>query len=423
MQPFRLSALAGLVLAVGAAHPAAATDGYFTHGVGTQAKGMAGVAIAYPKEALSIAANPASATALGNRLDAGVDYFHPTRSATITGNAFGPDQSFGGNDRGAFYIPELGYVRQLNDRLAVGLAVYGNGGMNTDYRDNPYARFGATGKAGVDLQQLFISPTIAYKIAEGHSLGVALNLVNERFKAQGIGAFAGFSQQPSAVSNKGRDDFWGAGVRVGWLGQITPWLSVGASWQSKTYGDGFKKYKGLFADQGDFDVPSSYGIGVAVKASDRLDLAADVRRIAYSDVGAVGNSFQRLLAGRALGSSDGPGFGWKDTTSIKIGANYALTPDWQIRVGYGYTTQPIPQSQTFLNILAPATIQHQITAGATWSVSKSVDVSLYGLYGLPTTVKGSGSIPAGFPPAGFGGGEANIRLSEIALGGGVSWRF
>lgn len=213
------------------------------------------------------------------------------------------------------------------------------------------------------------------------------------------------------------------GIRVGWLGQITPWLSVGASWQSKTYGDGFKKYKGLFADQGDFDVPSSYGIGVAVKASDTLDLAADVRRIAYSDVGAVGNSFQRLLAGRALGSSDGPGFGWKDTTSIKIGANYALTPDWQIRAGYGYTTQPIPQSQTFLNILAPATIQHQITAGATWSVSKSVDVSLYGLYGLPTTVKGSGSIPAGFPPAGFGGGEANIRLSEIALGGGVSWRF
>ncbi|BAI73458.1 long-chain fatty acid transport protein [Azospirillum sp. B510] len=418
MRRFHLSAIAGLVLAASVPHTAAATDGYFTHGVGTQAKGMAGAAIAYPKEALSIAVNPASATALGNRFDIGAEYFRPTRSSTIRGNGFGPDQSFGGNDKGAFYIPDLGYVRQIDDRLAVGLAVYGNGGMNTDYRDNPYARFGATGKAGVDLQQLFLSPTVAYRIAEGHSLGIALNIVNTRFKAQGIGAFARLSEQPSAVSNKDRDDAWGAGLRIGWLGQLTPWLSVGASWQSKSHGGSLRKYRGLFADQGDFDVPAAYGVGIAVKASEALDIAVDVRRIAYSDVGAVGNDFQRLFTGKALGSDDGPGFGWKDTTSIKIGANYRIGPDWQVRAGYGYTTQPIPRGQTFLNILAPGAIQHQITAGATWSATKDIDVSVYGLYGLPASVKGSGSIPGA-----FGGGEANIRLSEVALGGGLAWRF
>ena len=43
----------------------------------------------------------------------------------------------------------------------LGIVAYGNGGPNTDYRSNPYARFGATGDAGFDLQQLIVSPTAA----------------------------------------------------------------------------------------------------------------------------------------------------------------------------------------------------------------------------------------------------------------------
>lgn len=204
---------------------------------------------------------------------------------------------------------------------------------------------------------------------------------------------------------------------------MTPWLSVGASWQSKTYSQKFSRYRGLFADRGDFDIPATYGVGVAVKATDALDLALDVRRIEYSRVNAVGNSFQRLLTGHSFGSDDGPGFGWRDTTSIKLGANYRLSPAWQIRAGYGYTTQPIPANQTFLNILAPATVQHQITAGATWTSEGGLEVSAFGLYALPQTVKGSGSIPPGFPPGGLGGGEVDIKLSELSFGLGLGWRF
>ena len=43
-------------------------------------------------------------------------------------------------------IPEFGYNKMINPRLALGVSVYGNGGMNTSYT-TPIPLFGTT-KAG-----------------------------------------------------------------------------------------------------------------------------------------------------------------------------------------------------------------------------------------------------------------------------------
>jgi len=42
-------------------------------------------------------------------------------------------------------------------------------------------------------------------------------------------------------------------------------LTVGLTYASKTYMTKFDKYKGLFAEQGDFSIPENYGIGLAFK--------------------------------------------------------------------------------------------------------------------------------------------------------------
>lgn len=149
-----------------AATGAHATDGYFTHGIGAKAKGAGGTEIAHAQDSLAIAANPASAIDLGNRINAGLEVFSPDRSATIHGNGVAADAGYDGNDTKLFAIPEFGLVRQINSRSAWGVAVYGNGGMNTGYAINPYSRFGATRAAGVNLEQLFISPTYAYRLTE-----------------------------------------------------------------------------------------------------------------------------------------------------------------------------------------------------------------------------------------------------------------
>lgn len=43
----------------------------------------------------------------------------------------------------------------------MGIALSGNGGMNTNYSENPHGGFGASGHAGVDLSQMFVSPAVA----------------------------------------------------------------------------------------------------------------------------------------------------------------------------------------------------------------------------------------------------------------------
>jgi len=94
---------------------------------------VAGAGAALPQDTLTIATNPAGLVAVGHRSDIGVELFVPDREAYIRGNAFGPDQRFDGNGTEYFLIPELGHSHLVCDDLAVGFAVYGNGGMNTDY--------------------------------------------------------------------------------------------------------------------------------------------------------------------------------------------------------------------------------------------------------------------------------------------------
>ena len=130
----KLRALVGALALAGVMAPAFATNGYFSHGYGIKSKGMAGVGIAYGQDALAAATNPANMVLVGSRWDVGLDYFRPQRETTIVGNGAGANGTYDGNDTENFFIPEFGYNQMLNPNMSVGVSVYGNGGMNTDYK-------------------------------------------------------------------------------------------------------------------------------------------------------------------------------------------------------------------------------------------------------------------------------------------------
>ena len=413
----RLGVFSALSLIL-AATPVRATDGYFTHGVGAKAKGMAGAGSALPQDALAIATNPAAATDLDHRLDVGVDIFVPLRSARIAGNAAGADRSFSGNAANPFLIPEIGYVRPLSDRVSIGIAIYGNGGMNTDYKTSPFEYFGGQGRAGFNFKQAVATPTLAAELEDGHSIGVSAVAVLQSFRARKIAPFADFSADPANFTDKGTDWSAGAGFRVGYLGHWTDRLSVGAFYHSKVWTGKFKRYAGLFEGQGSFDVPASWGGGIAYRVSKRLHFAADAKRIEYSDVPAVGTTIAPLFKGIRFGERSGPGFGWKDITVYKFGLSFMPTGDWTIRAGFGHSGQPIPRSQTFLNVLAPGVVQDHFTVGATRTVRSRMEITGHLLFAPRNTVDGQNSIPAS-----FGGGEMNVRLAEVSSGITVGFLF
>jgi long-chain fatty acid transport protein len=408
-----VAATAALLVAVPLA--ASATNGYFSHGVGIKAKGMGGATLAVPQDALAGGSNPAAVAFLGDRFDVGVDWFRPDRGSEITGNMLDPvNADYDANDTEAFFIPEIGVTKSINDRIALGLSIYGNGGMNTSYT-TPIPLFdgrpeGAV-NAGVDLMQAFVVPTVAVKLHDRHALGLGLNVAWQRFEATGLANFMQMSSDPDALTDNDYSTSTGFGARVGWLGQLTDMISVGAAYQSRTFMGEFEEYAGLFAEKGGFDIPSSYHGGVAIMPAPGLVLAADVSHIAYSEINSIANPLLPNLGQAQLGTEEGAGFGWEDVTAFKVGAAYDITADLTLRAGYNYGAQPIPESETLFNILAPGVVETHATFGGTWRVTPSAEISFAYMHAFEQTVEGADSIPMD-----FGGGEANLTMSQDSFG-------
>jgi long-chain fatty acid transport protein len=417
---FAFMALAGL------AGSAYATNGYFSHGNGMKAKGMGGAATASYDDASGGANNPASMAFAGNRLDLGVDLFNPNRSASRTG--LGPFDMSVDSDSEYFPIPEFGMTKQMSSTLALGVTVYGNGGMNTDYAggqincgQGPANMLCGQGDLGVDLIQLIVAPTIAFKVAPNHSIGVSPLLGYQAFEANGLQAFEGMSAAPNSVTNNGHDDAFGYGVRIGYMGKITPTVTIGAAYASKMSFDEFDDYAGLFAEQGGFDIPENYNLGVAWQATPVFKLALDYQRISYSDVNSIANPSTNMAP---LGADNGPGFGWQDIDVWKLGAEYKYSQQLTVRAGWNHGDNPISSSDVTFNILAPGVIEDHVTVGFTYTLASGNELTMSYMHGFSNDVSGASILPVmfsgGMSPA---SGNETIGMDQNALGIQYSWKM
>lgn len=466
---------------------AQATNGYMSHAYSPAAKGMAGAGEAtLAQDSLSIVGNPATLAKLGQRLDLAAALFSPSReyrgiTPDAATGAYAPIGS--GNGTGTvksknayFLIPSFGYSRPLDAKSGVGLALFGNGGMNTDYRSGntmlnlgtyggnngcanpphgpgnpcgaqvPGTSLLGGGNTGVNLSQLGIAFGYARRVMDNLSLGASFLVGYQTIEVRGVGGFQGFTQtftqsmianggrsaaSPANLTNRGTDSAWGYGLQLGALWDITPQWTLGLSLRSKTYMSKFKKYADLLAEGGDLDVPAAGTIGVAFKANNRLTLALDVQQIWYSDVPAIGNTNQ--LAQRCdvnaafgptatgssynpsycLGGRNGAGFGWRDMTIVKLGVQYLVTDALTLRAGYSHGNQIVRRQEIAFNTLTPAVIQDHWTLGATYRLRKQYELTFWGMYAPEQRVSG---------PAAFTGTQsASIAMSQYELGLSFGW--
>lgn len=391
-----------LLLAFGAAVlPAAhATNGYFAHGYGIKAKGMGGASLALSQDAFAGANNPAAASFAGNRMDSGVDLFMPHRDMKRTGFPMpGMLNTAEDSGRTAFLVPEFGYNTAISKQLSAGISVYGNGGMNSSYpggnttcgnpqTGQPVAGMNpmcGMGKLGVDLMQLIVAPTVSYKVNDSHAVGLSPLFVYQRFQAYGLQGFAQNSVNPGALTNNGTDSSTGLGMRLGYMGKLSDQVSVGASYSPKISMGKLKKYAGLFADGGDFDIPANYGVGMAFQVTPTVQIAADYTRIDYSKVGAIGNS---SMAG-ALGAVGGGGFGWRDVETVKLGVQWQMNPKTTLRFGFNRGTNPVTAANLTPNILAPGVMTSHFTLGGTYALSPKSELSWAFMHAPSVSVTGA----------------------------------
>lgn len=413
-----------------------AGGGYFAMGYGPMARHMAGATTAYAEDAFAGASNPAKWLAAGDRVDIGGEFFMPQARVKRTGSNTVYDMT-SDSDNEFFILPEGAIVRRINDRLAWGLTIYGNGGLNTEYRgnngvrgsnlapavcnDKPASFFLGCDKLGLDIQQLVTAPGVAYEVLPGHTVGIAPLLTIQRFEAYGFQAFAPFSKRPSDLSNRGWDWALGIGVRVGWLGELLPGFTLGAAWASRTYMDEFEQYDGLVAD-GQLDIPENYSIGFAWRALRKLTWTFDYQRINFGDVPATGNGVLATLldpVGSPLGSSTGTGFNWENQNTFRTAFVYDVNPAFTVRFGYAYG----PQAQrdtglnsVTMNMLTP-NAEHHVAAGFTWRPTAGSEFHLgYNRY-IAAPFRG----PSATALLGIGGHERiEARVNSVMVG--WSWK-
>ncbi len=455
----------GIALAL-AAGGASATNGYYTHGIGTKSKGQAGAGSANPEELLILATNPAGLTEVGPSLDAGLGVFMPMRSyesseSMVNGACFSPNPAdctftIGPNDLRSssefFLVPFIGRSWALSETDAMGLAFYGRGGMNTrweggtaSFNDQTSPGTYGGGTAGVDLMQGFLNLSYAHEFADQFSVGASAIIAIQRFEARGVTAFAPYTKAflqrylttgiPGIVddlSANGHDLSYGYGGTIGLRWRPIDMFSVAAAYTTKMTMSNFENYSDLFAEGGGFDMPSTWTVGVAFMPTDSLTFMFDVQEIKYTDVDSVSNPIDNLMncplfnpAGDfeyCLGGDKGPGFGWDDMTVYKFGVSWDLSDTWTWRAGYSFTDQPIPKDQMIFNILAPGVMEEHFTFGFTQTMKGGNELSLSFMYAPEFSVNGPNTFEPDVPEFGLVPQDIELSMEQYELEISYSWK-
>jgi long-chain fatty acid transport protein len=460
---------------------ALATNGYFTHGVGTASKGMAGTGVGSNADmgAIMSASNPALGVFVSDQWEAGLSIFSPRRSyvagpselngalVDLGGGVFFPSHTIteGQIDSSSewFPIPYVAKNWSLQNDGNITAAFYGRGGMNTDWDDanasatsylcggNPQAGEPpatgpgpyCAGKAGVNLAQAFLALNYSAMAGDNFAWGIGPVFAGQIFEANGVQTFQVISKtlaeaiietgQPVPVtnlSNNGHDISYGWGFAGGLWWGMTDAFSVGLAYQSKMSMTEFDDYADLFAEAGGFDIPSSIKGGVSWVASDALRINFDVEHTAYSEVDSIANPMLNMfgcpllpLGGAdieaCLGGGAGAGFGWEDMTTYKLGFEWASSESNTWRFGYSYGEQPIQAADVLFNILAPGVMEQHFTLGLTHRPDRGGEWNFSFMYAPENSVTG----PSLFEPAIPGIQPQTIELKMSQLEFEVSYRF
>jgi len=187
------------------------------------------------------------------------------------------------------------------------------------------------------------------------------------------------------VTGNGSVSSTGFGFKIGYQGQLFDGFRLGASVTPKINMSNFDEYKGLFAEEGDFDIPLTWTAGVSYDISESFTLMFDFKQILYSKIKSIANpmvpsAMQPFIPNPdwggptdpavmipnetfvPLGDENGAGFGWEDMSIFKIGAEYRLEK-WDFRLGFSHGGQPIGEDDVMFNMLAPGLIENHISLG------------------------------------------------------------
>ncbi|MDD3528377.1 MAG: outer membrane protein transport protein [Gallionellaceae bacterium] len=383
--PAQTATAAALSCLACAAH---ATNGMNLEGYGPLAMSMGGASMAYDSGMAAMMNNPAT-----------LALTVPGQQLALALHHLGPDvavQGVAGSGGDSYFMPAIGWGRK-DGRLTYGVGMFAQGGMGTEYGRDTMFSMGTGQEVRSELGVGRLILPLAYEVTPDLALGGSLDYVWAMLdvgmvatRDQVLGMTGGAAEigpgNNAYIGFSDDNDFTGKAKGTGWAGKLgltykfSPVLTVGASYHSKTRLSDMKTsaegaemavYDGSgalvpgSASTGklaviDFQWPETWAVGLAWQATPKLMLAADVRRLNWSD---AMQNFRMAYNGMTMTMPQQ----WDDQTVYAIGLQYRPTDRLGLRAGLNYGKNPVPDA--WLHPLFPATVERHYTAGFDYRLS------------------------------------------------------
>ncbi len=358
-----LAATAAMLLATGLA-----ANGLNLNGVGSKAIAMGGAFIGLADDYSAVFWNPAGLTQIKSPT-----LFLFETNLIPTGTYQLPLYGIDAQTKASVYPSgSLGFIKPLNDKVVVGLAVYvpSGTGAKWDGADLALLASGQNLKWESMMAIATICPVIAVQVNDVVSLGASFNVnygilnlkrpgygqYTEKLHGTALGAtfsamvrpddrfsFGATVRIPSKVTFKGTGEMAGAPL-VGLSGESDAERST--TW------------------------PLWLGMGVAVKPVDKLTLTLDAQYTNWSKIQTIGITYNdpawqaiKSTAGHPLNKAFDNDFdlNWTSQWQMRVGAEYAISDRFALRAGF--YSDPSPSPADTLNVLLPEISYKVVTAG------------------------------------------------------------
>ena len=409
--------------ALAAGTPSALAGGIILYEVGTADVGLAAAGYgARAQDASTVLTNPAGMTRLdGTQVLAAGQLLWGDVRFSIGG---GTSQALGGNN-GGHVVGQDGWflgggaftTYRVSPDVTVGFAATGNFGMPLNYDEDWVGRYYVQKATLLGLSFL---PSVAYKVNDKVSVGVALNAMYGIFKNQV--AINNLLPNFGDGQLKLEDEAWGFGANVGVLYQPDARTRWGLVWSSQVNLDfesglewsnlapGLRTVLGnrglLNASLGvGIKVPQGVMLSVYTETSDRLALLGSAGWQQWSKFGQVQFGLDDVNNPTSVTKN----LEFKDTWHVSAGAQYRLSDPWLVNFGIGYDSafqsgnvSPVLPVNSAWRFGAGA--QKQVDKGAFWGIAGeyayggglNVDVKSQ----LPVAAGGRGDLVGAYNQAG-----------------------
>jgi len=408
-------------------------------GVGPINKSMGGAATAAPMDTLgAFQWNPATISSLPNSTDFGLELLFPHSSlgSTVNAGALGPGVPpirLSGNTQssaGVFPLPEFGVVfRPADSQFTYGLGVLSVGGFSTNFPGSttnpvltpPPPNGLGLGPIYTQYQLMQVVPTVSMQVTERLSLGfspivdlASLSADPGVFAAPDNASGSGFATYPPLTHGSYQ---WGGGFQLGGFYVTERDWQFGASLKSPQWFQNldFNSKNQIGAPQNvalNINAPMIASVGTAYTGIDRILIAVDARYLDYHNT----KGFSQSGFG-PTGAVNG--LGWNNIFAVSAGTQYKMTDAASLRVGYSFSTNPIPGDNTFYNIASPLVIQQGAYFGGSYNVTQNFKLSLTYAHFFENSISGPIITPAGAIP----GTSVTSKASADSVTAGASFLF